>query len=499
MDTKPVAKPNDVGKRITYKGLGGTIRFVGMIDVPSAKITGEWIGIELDTPQGRNDGSVHGKRLFTCTPLHGVFVRSDTKLVRLTAKSEGSSINRPLNREEKAALVIARLAAREKIRTEAATRRREDKAKQLDPVESTSSFWEGFNTSEQEITRNLAAFVTKYRGFGRRQRTACRSRCDALTENIKALSNVLAEATIFLPKHDCRMAQQQVDKLFDMLRAAREEVFPRSKFSFGKGINRMAKGAAAEVASAAPASADPSPKVTADVARPKYNSKLERVVSSLSGRTLVVKFDSSDVPNKAQDVLLSSLNNCVVCIPEVVSGMRLAQLKACHIFVGAVAGSVFIESCADCVISVATRQIRIHHTFGCDFYVHSQSGPIIEDCGRLRFGPLVTPFENSTALRVTAKLSVARNLWNDVKDFKWLRQQQSPHWCLMPKAAYLTGEAMRAKFEDVPVKQKDVPTMPPKPPAGPTPADVAALKTPPTNQLQTPTQTANEDSSSEEF
>ena len=496
MDAKPVATPSDVGKRVMYKGLGGTIRFVGMIDIPSKKPTREWIGIELDTPKGRNDGSVHGKRLFTCKPLHGVFVLSDTNLLRHTAKAEGSNATKPLNREEKAALVMARLAARDKKRTEAATRRREDKAKHLDPVESTSSFWEGFNTAEQEITRNLAVFVTEYRGSGRRQRTACRSRCDALTEDIKALSNVLAEATIFLPKHDCRMAQQLVDKLFDMLRAAREEVFPRSKFSFGKGINRMAKGAAGEVASAAPATAESSPIATANVPRPQYDSKLERVVSSLNGRTLCVKLDSSDVPNKAQDVLLSSLNNCVVCIPEVVSGMRLAQLKGCHVFVGAVAGSVFIESCADCVISVATRQIRIHHTFGCDFYVHSQSGPIIEDCGRLRFGRLVTPFENSAALRVAAKLAVDRNLWNDVKDFKWLRQQQSPHWDLMPEAAYMTCEAMRATYKDVPAKHKEVPPMPPTAPAH---AYLASEdKAPATEQVENPAQTP-EDSSSEEF
>ena len=493
MEAKPVATPADVGKRIQYKGIGGTIRFVGLIDIPSSsKPSREWIGIELDTPDGRNDGSVHGKRFFTCKPLHGVFVFSNTKLLRPTAKPNGAT--KQLNREEKAALVMARLAARDKKRTEAATRRREDNAKKVDPVESASNFWEGFNTSEEGIARNLADFVAKFRGHERRQRTACRARCDAIAEDIKALSNVLAEATIFLPKHDCRMAQQVVDKLFDKLRAAREDVLPRSKFSFGKRIKRVAKGSTGEVASALPANTNTSVNATANTARPKYNSELERVISSKKGQTLCVTFDRADAcaPSKAQDVLLSSLTDCVVNIPAVVSGMRLAQLKGCHIFVGAVAGSVFMESCADCVISVATRQMRIHHTYGCDFYVHSQSGPIIEDCGRLRFASLVTPFADSVQLRTAAQLPLDRNLWSDVKDFKWLRQQQSPHWCLVPKTAYMSADTMRAKCKDI----KPEPALPPPPP---TASVLAPSSSGPVAPSPSGPVALEEESSSEEF
>jgi len=36
---------------------------------------GLWLGIELSTPEGKNDGEVKGRRYFRCEPSYGLFVR----------------------------------------------------------------------------------------------------------------------------------------------------------------------------------------------------------------------------------------------------------------------------------------------------------------------------------------------------------------------------------------------------------------------------------------
>ncbi|RDW83110.1 putative Alp11 [Coleophoma crateriformis] len=73
----------EVGKRCRVGGEDekrGTVMYVGDVDeIPGG--AGKWVGIKLDEPVGRNDGSLNGKRYWgeeaETTLKHGVFVRPE--------------------------------------------------------------------------------------------------------------------------------------------------------------------------------------------------------------------------------------------------------------------------------------------------------------------------------------------------------------------------------------------------------------------------------------
>ncbi|XP_033209116.1 kinesin-like protein KIF13A [Belonocnema kinseyi] len=55
----------------------GVVAYIG----PTEFASGNWIGVELDTPTGRNDGAVSGHRYFSCRSKCGIFVKCD-KLIQ---------------------------------------------------------------------------------------------------------------------------------------------------------------------------------------------------------------------------------------------------------------------------------------------------------------------------------------------------------------------------------------------------------------------------------
>ncbi|XP_031440402.1 dynactin subunit 1a isoform X3 [Clupea harengus] len=66
-------KPAKVGSRVEVIGKGerGMVAYVGA----TLFATGKWVGVILDEAKGKNDGTVQGKRYFTCEENHGIFVR----------------------------------------------------------------------------------------------------------------------------------------------------------------------------------------------------------------------------------------------------------------------------------------------------------------------------------------------------------------------------------------------------------------------------------------
>ncbi|KAF9698589.1 hypothetical protein EKO04_003712 [Ascochyta lentis] len=71
-----------VGQKIeTNTHRTGIVKYVGSIHVAE----GAWLGIDLQEPTGKNDGSVRGERYFDCPPQHGLFVK-ETDILQILAQ-----------------------------------------------------------------------------------------------------------------------------------------------------------------------------------------------------------------------------------------------------------------------------------------------------------------------------------------------------------------------------------------------------------------------------
>uniref|UniRef100_A0A4W4GSR8 Dynactin subunit 1 n=1 Tax=Electrophorus electricus TaxID=8005 RepID=A0A4W4GSR8_ELEEL len=126
MSSEGGGKPVRVGSLVEVIGKGqcGTVAYIGA----TLFATGKWVGVILDEPKGKNDGTVQGKSYFTCKENHGIFVRQSQVI-----EDGGSSATSPDTPESGASREEEALRAQvkdleEKLET-LRMKRTEDKAK----------------------------------------------------------------------------------------------------------------------------------------------------------------------------------------------------------------------------------------------------------------------------------------------------------------------------------------------------------------------------------
>ncbi|XP_069092302.1 CAP-Gly domain-containing linker protein 4 isoform X2 [Pleurodeles waltl] len=90
----------NLGDRVVIAGQKvGTLRFCGTTEFAS----GQWAGIEMDEPEGKNNGSVGGVQYFNCAPRYGIFapVSKIQKASDVTKPFTKNSVARSSGRSQK--------------------------------------------------------------------------------------------------------------------------------------------------------------------------------------------------------------------------------------------------------------------------------------------------------------------------------------------------------------------------------------------------------------
>ncbi|CAI5726761.1 unnamed protein product [Peronospora farinosa] len=403
----------------------GEIAYIGPID---GLVGDGWIGVRLDKPLGKGDGSFQGKCFFECKPLHGAIVRPERVNVEgefpiLTTHEDSLAHALEERRKEK------KVARGNGISAGAASKLH----RELTTDELATTFWEKFTQQEDYVRKQVGLFCEQ-----KKQPLPCEPakevKLDTLLLEVSVIRDTAATAaSLYLSPYDTRHTQLILSKLLELIDTTRTTFAPRKKFTF-----RARAAKSVKVKEQNEPKQDDLSESTDSRGKQKLLSTTQKMMEfdelvHANKQNEVIIIDSSsftDANDKRRDLNFSHLTNCVVFVCVETSAIRGDALKDCVFFTGAIFGSLWLEHCDGCEFIVACRQLRVHSSTATTFHLRISSHPIIEDCQLMQFGPYRLQFDGLKAQLERLGLQMDPGLWAKVKDFKWHKAQQSPNWSI---------------------------------------------------------------------
>jgi tubulin-specific chaperone C len=261
---------------------------------------------------------------------------------------------------------------------------------------------------------------------------------DSVCSAIDALHVDLSAAVYNLPAYDVRRAQETLGAVAAERQVKSETLNPPKPFRF----RRRRQPSTSDVSVGDPGATGFSVEKAGAGGRdePSLASGESLKVVTIANESRVDGRDCRTfVPGslRFRDVSMSRLSGMTVQLADVAGAVRAVDLSHCKIYIGPVAGSVHLTNCVGCEIYVAARQVRIHASSQCVFYVLARSSPIIEDCKQLMFAPYAMSYsgleEQLDEAGLPGTTADMDAIIGDVKDFSWLQEGKSPNWAVLPR------------------------------------------------------------------
>ncbi|KAL0739605.1 hypothetical protein Bca4012_015815 [Brassica carinata] len=291
--------------------------------------------------------------------------------------------------------------------------------------ESTSSFLSQFADSKRSIESRIAESRL---ASSSEDSSKIKSDLAEISSSIDDLEKLVAANSYFLPSYEVRSSLRSASDLKQSLDTLSAALLPKKRFSFKtKSSPKPPEILKRDLAP------PPPPNVVPVRDSPGFRNK--------QGETLAKSFRSSSSSSSSSigEFTLSDLDSCQVRLTGTVNALFIHRLRNCHVYTGPVIGSILIDDVEDCVLVLASHQIRIHRAKKSDFYLRVRSRPIIEDSNGVRFAPYCLSYGGMEGDLKRAGLEEETESWANVDDFLWLRAVQSPNWSVLPQEERLSS------------------------------------------------------------
>lgn len=280
---------------------------------------------------------------------------------------------------------------------------------------------------------------------------------DGSSHSNNALDELLSRPMPDLALTDIRLLTAEIEKMLAQIDAARESICPKEKFVFRRYrrvLDELNQNGGGELSNALD-----SLKIGKGMQKQQHQEQQPEqqisvlnfggVVDDKSDSFIEVQSDGSinqtrndnhehwstyatpravgqTADTGKSSYLIRNIRNSMIIIHSTLQSLHIQNIHNCKIH-ASVLGPVHVTNCHDSEIRCSAYQLRVHDSKSITFGVWVRSGPIIEDCTCMVFAG---DFYTSSS-------EPGRNMFWDVKDFKWLRSlRKSPNFTVIEHNAH---------------------------------------------------------------
>ena len=237
-----------------------------------------------------------------------------------------------------------------------------------------------------------------------------------ITSKIKLYREQFYNVMEFLPGYDKLQYSKNYDEELEKVNNLKNKLFPKKKFAFSKANKKQNENLKEkkEIENKEPVKEIKESETETDL-----------IIKDLNNYTK--KYEKEEIKGK-NNILIENINNCNIYLLHDFKACYINNCVSCNIYLGCICGGTHITNCINSKIYLISHQLRIHQTTNSNFYVLTNSNPIIEHSKDNIFHPLKIKYDGFENNLKISGIDINKNNWDQVQDFQWLKKDKSPNF-----------------------------------------------------------------------